>query len=72
MGFMLESTDEPEALVPCYGLVLKPGGSLFVAVPNAENMHRRIGSAAILMHDLFSLGAGDRKLGTRSFLPLRA
>ena len=60
---MLEHADEPEALVRRYARFLKPGGSLFVTVPNAASTHRRIGFAAGLMHDLFALGAGDRQLG---------
>jgi SAM-dependent methyltransferase len=63
MGFVLEHVDDPEFLVRRYARFLKPGGSLFVTVPNAESMHRRIGIAAGLMADLFALGEGDRLLG---------
>ncbi len=63
MGFVLEHVYEPEALVRRFTRFLKPGGSLFITVPNAESMHRRIGFAAGLMDDLFALGEGDRQLG---------
>jgi SAM-dependent methyltransferase len=63
MGFVLEHADDPEVLVRRYSRLLKPGGSMFVTVPNAESMHRRIAYAAGLMDDLFALGAGDRQLG---------
>ena len=63
MGFVLEHVDDPEMIVRRYCRFLKPGGSLFAAVPNAESMHRRIGLAAGLMTDVFALGEGDRGFG---------
>lgn len=42
---------------------LKPTGSCFIAVPNGESLHRRIGHAAGLLPDMLTLGKGDRALG---------
>jgi SAM-dependent methyltransferase len=63
MGFVLEHADDPEVLIRRFTRFLKPGGSLFVTVPNAESMHRRIAFAAGIMQDMFALGAGDLQLG---------
>jgi SAM-dependent methyltransferase len=63
MGFVLEHVDDPEALVQRYARFLKPGGSLFATVPNAESMHRRIGNAAGLLQDMFTLAEADLQLG---------
>lgn len=63
MGFVLEHVEDPAEILKYYRRFLKPGGSLFITVPNAESMHRRVGLAAGLMTDLFALGEGDRQLG---------
>ena len=65
MGFVLEHVEDPAVVLEHYRRFLKPGGSLFVTVPNAQSMHRRIGQAAGLLPDLFKLGEGDRQLGHR-------
>src|SRR5450432_3508885 len=43
MGFVLEHVDDPGAILRRYRHFLKPGGSVFVAVPNSESLHRRFG-----------------------------
>lgn len=63
MGFVLEHVDDPELVLTRYRSLLKPGGRCFVAVPNAESMHRRLGHAAGLLDDMMTLGKGDRELG---------
>jgi SAM-dependent methyltransferase len=63
MGFILEHVDDPGLILERFRRFLAPGGSIFVTVPNAESMHRRVGKAAGLMTDLFALGEGDRQFG---------
>jgi SAM-dependent methyltransferase len=65
MGFVLEHVEDPARILEHYRRFLKPGGAIFVTVPNAESMHRRVGQAAGLLPDLFQLGEGDRQLGHR-------
>jgi SAM-dependent methyltransferase len=65
LGFVLEHVEDPATILRRYHRFLKPGGSIFVTVPNAESMHRRVGHAAGLLPDLFALGEGDRQLGHR-------
>ena len=66
MGFVLEHVDDPAFILRHYLDFLKPDGKLFVTVPNAESMHRRIGQAAGLLGDMFALGDGDRQLGHKN------
>lgn len=63
MGFVLEHMDNPLEILGHYRQFLAPGGSMYVAVPNCESLHRRFGAAAGLLEDISSLGAGDLALG---------
>jgi 2-polyprenyl-3-methyl-5-hydroxy-6-metoxy-1,4-benzoquinol methylase len=63
MGFVLEHVADPDLVLRRFRRFLAPGGSLFVAVPNAESLHRRLGHEAGLLGDLMELGDGDRQLG---------
>lgn len=65
IGFVLEHVENPRDILARYRKFLKPDGLIFVTVPNAESMHRRVGKAAGLLPDLFALGEGDRQLGHR-------
>jgi hypothetical protein len=42
---------------------LKPGGRIFVAVPNAKSMNRRLGVELGKIDDIYSLNANDHALG---------
>ena len=63
MGFVLEHVDDPELLLNRYRQFLKPGGRLFVAVPNAKSMNRRLGLAMGKIDDIYSLNENDLALG---------
>ncbi|MCE4061540.1 class I SAM-dependent methyltransferase [Pandoraea sputorum] len=63
MGFVLEHVDDPGLVLRRYRRFLKPGGRCFIAVPNAESLHRRFGHAAGLLPDMMALGKGDLALG---------
>jgi trans-aconitate methyltransferase len=67
MGFVLEHVEDPAALLAHYRQFLVPGGALFVAVPNAESMNRRLGHLAGMLPDLHELSDHDRLLGHRRF-----
>jgi ubiquinone/menaquinone biosynthesis C-methylase UbiE len=72
MGFVLEHVDDPALVLRHYQRFLKPGGAVFVAVPNSEALHRRIGQAAGLLPDLESLSAVDREFGHQRYFNLRS
>lgn len=63
MGFILEHVDDPDLILERYRLFLKPGGKLYVAVPNGKSMNRRLGLELGLIDDIYSLNANDIALG---------
>ena len=63
MGFVLEHVADPDRILRHFRDFLAPGGSLFVTVPNAESLHRRLGYEAGLIQDLMALSDADRQLG---------
>jgi ubiquinone/menaquinone biosynthesis C-methylase UbiE len=63
MGFILEHVDDPDLILERYRSFLKPGGKLYVAVPNAKSMNRRLGLEMGLIDDIYSLNANDIALG---------
>lgn len=63
MGFVLEHVDDPDAILSRYRDFLAPGGKLYVAVPNAKSMNRRLGLELGMIDDIYSLNANDLALG---------
>jgi SAM-dependent methyltransferase len=63
MGFVLEHIDDPELVMTRFRRFLKPGGRLFIAVPNAKSLNRRYGLAMGKIDDIYSLNENDHKLG---------
>ncbi len=63
MGFILEHVDDPDLILKRYCDFLTPGGKLYVAVPNAKSMNRRLGLELGLIDDIYSLNANDLALG---------
>ncbi|HRK84939.1 MAG TPA: class I SAM-dependent methyltransferase [Alcaligenes faecalis] len=67
MGFVLEHVDDPVGLLARYRAYLKPGGRVFVAVPNAHAMNRRLGHLAGLLEDMQALSDYDFALGHKRY-----
>lgn len=67
MGFIMEHVDEPSAILEHYRRFLAPGGKIFVAVPNAEALNRRLGYRAGLLDDMEALSANDLLLGHKRY-----
>ena len=63
MGFILEHVDDPGLLLNRFKTFLKPGGRIFVAVPNAKSMNRRLGVELGKIDDIYSLNANDHAFG---------
>ncbi|MFT3848111.1 MAG: class I SAM-dependent methyltransferase [Propionivibrio sp.] len=63
MGFVLEHVDDPDLILERYRSMLVPGGRVYVAVPNAKSMNRRLGLELGLIDDIYSLNANDIALG---------
>jgi SAM-dependent methyltransferase len=63
MGFVLEHVDDPSLILRRYRQFLNPGGKVYIAVPNAKSMNRRLGLELGLIDDIYDLNANDRALG---------
>lgn len=59
MGFVLEHVDDPEFILKRYKSFLKPGGKIYVTVPNAKSLNRRLGIELGLISDIYSLNSND-------------
>jgi SAM-dependent methyltransferase len=67
MGFILEHVENPSFILNKYKKYLNKNGKIFIAVPNAESLHRHIGFNAGLMNDLQGLSESDLLLGHRRY-----
>lgn len=71
MGFILEHVDDPVQIIAHFRKFLAPGGKMFVAVPNAEALNRRLGHSAGLLRDLQELSENDVISGHKRYYTLR-
>jgi SAM-dependent methyltransferase len=67
MGFVLEHVSDPALVVRRFAHLLKPGGVICAAVPNALSMHRVLGMRAGLLPDPYVLNEWDLKLGHKRY-----
>lgn len=67
MGFILEHVDDPLLILRRFREFLAPGGRIFIAVPNAEVLNRRLGQIAGLLDDVTTLSENDHLLGHQRF-----
>ncbi|WP_374690674.1 class I SAM-dependent methyltransferase [Accumulibacter sp.] len=71
MGFVLEHVDDPGFILRHFRKFLQPGGSIFVAIPNSESLHRRFGHASGLLPDMELLSDADHEFGHQRYFNLR-
>ncbi len=67
LGFVLEHVNSPAEILTRYKNFLAIGGRMFVAVPNAEALNRRLGQLAGLLPDLEALSQYDTLLGHQRY-----
>ncbi|MDD4892871.1 MAG: class I SAM-dependent methyltransferase, partial [Candidatus Rickettsiella isopodorum] len=67
MGFILEHVDDPAKILSHFKRFLAPNGQLFVSVPNAEVLNRRLGHLAGLLPDIHELSENDFLLGHKRY-----
>ena len=67
MGFILEHVDDPLLILSRFRDFLAPGGKMFIAVPNAAVLNRRLGQLAGLLDNLTTLSKNDLLLGHQRF-----
>jgi 2-polyprenyl-3-methyl-5-hydroxy-6-metoxy-1,4-benzoquinol methylase len=71
MGFILEHVDDPIQILKHFKKYLNPGGKMFVAVPNAEGLNRRLGHLAGLLPDMQVLSEHDFILGHKRYYTVK-
>lgn len=63
MGFVLEHVDDPLRILSRYKNFLVPGGRVYIAVPNAKSLNRRLGLELGKIRDIYELNDNDLALG---------
>jgi 2-polyprenyl-3-methyl-5-hydroxy-6-metoxy-1,4-benzoquinol methylase len=67
LGFILEHVDDPHEIITRYGKFLSESGKMFIAVPNAEVLNRRLGHLADMLPDMQELSENDLLLGHKRY-----
>ncbi len=67
MGFILEHVEDPLMILRRFRNFLAPGGKMFLAVPNAEVLNRRLGHFAGLLDNITALSKHDHLLGHKRY-----
>lgn len=70
MGFVLEHVDDPALILCKFGKHLTSDGAIYVAVPNAESLHRRLGHAAGMLPNITELSATDIAFGHKRYFTM--
>ncbi len=66
-GYILEHVDDPVRILKHFRTYLAPGGRMFVTVPNAEVLNRKLGHLAGLLPDMQQLSEHDLLLGHKRY-----
>lgn len=72
LGFILEHVDSPVDILKKYKRFKKRDGKMFLTVPNAEALNRRIGYKANMLQDIWQLSDNDRKLGHKRYYSIES
>jgi 2-polyprenyl-3-methyl-5-hydroxy-6-metoxy-1,4-benzoquinol methylase len=67
MGFILEHVSDPKAILKQYRDFLSPSGRLFITVPNAAVLNRRVGKLAGLLDEMTTLSDHDYVMGHKRY-----
>lgn len=71
LGFIMEHVDDPDIILSKYKRFLYPGGRIFITVPNAEVMNRRLGNYVGDLPDMFELSEHDRICGHQRYYTVK-
>jgi ubiquinone/menaquinone biosynthesis C-methylase UbiE len=72
LGFILEHVHNPVEIMSYYKRFLVPQGKMFVTVPNAEVMNRRLGHLAGMLEDMQQLSDHDRLCGHKRYYTVKS
>lgn len=67
LGYILEHVDDPVLILKHFRHLLAPGGRMFITVPNAEVLNRRLGHLAGMLDDMQELSDHDLLLGHKRY-----
>ena len=67
LGYILEHVDNPGLILRNFRHFLKPDGRMFVTVPNAEVLNRKLGHLAGMLPDVHKLSEHDLLLGHKRY-----
>lgn len=70
LGFILEHVEEPNKILKKYAGFLSEGGKMYITVPNAEALNRRIGKEAGMLKDILQLSDNDIRFGHKRYYTL--
>jgi 2-polyprenyl-3-methyl-5-hydroxy-6-metoxy-1,4-benzoquinol methylase len=71
-GYILEHVDDPVQILRHFRQFLAPTGRMFVTVPNAEVLNRRLGHLAGMLPDMQMLSDHDRLLGHKRYYTVQS
>lgn len=63
VGFVLEHVENPIEILRKYKAFLTNNGSMFIAVPNAMSLNRRLGLKLGMINNIYDLNETDHSLG---------
>lgn len=71
IGFILEHVDDPDLILTKFKNLLTENGKCYIAVPNAECLHRRFGAEAGMLNDIMQLSEGDIAFGHKRLYTMK-
>lgn len=72
MGFVLEHVDNPRDILLRYKSFLAPNGKMFITVPNAEALNRRLGHYSGMLPDMGTLSENDITSGHKRYFTVQS
>jgi 2-polyprenyl-3-methyl-5-hydroxy-6-metoxy-1,4-benzoquinol methylase len=67
LGFILEHVDDPVLILKRFKKLLNKNGKIFVSVPNAEVLNRRVGYYSGLLNNITEFSKNDHLLGHQRY-----
>jgi 2-polyprenyl-3-methyl-5-hydroxy-6-metoxy-1,4-benzoquinol methylase len=67
LGFVLEHVDDPVSTMKRFKRFMSPSGSMFLTVPDAGVLNRRLGHLAGLLPDMSAMSEHDELLGHKRY-----